>query len=111
MSWVGTQRVWRAEPDYRKAFVHYADEDGLSQLALRTTRNYNENRTAGPFLKARPLSIVSVYALESLLYLGVPEPPLDRGKRFVVTVLEVAGHERRIRIEHVLQSDRHGCVI
>ena len=50
-----------------KAFVHYADEDGLSQLALRTTRNYNENRTAGPFLKARPLSIVSVYALESLL--------------------------------------------
>src|SRR5437870_3676908 len=48
---------------------------------------------------------------ESLLQLDVPEPAFDRGKRFVVIILESAGYERRIGIEDVLHSKRERCLI
>src|SRR5439155_17063958 len=48
---------------------------------------------------------------ESLLQLKVPEPALDRGKRLVITVLEAAGHERWIFVEHILQPKRKSRVV
>src|SRR6184192_1044694 len=49
--------------------------------------------------------------LESFLYLDVPEPAFDRGKRFIVAVLEGGGHEWRIFIEHVLHTKGNRGVI
>src|SRR5436190_20202451 len=49
--------------------------------------------------------------LESLLYLDVPEPAFDRGKRGVVVVPEGSSHKRWIEIEHVLQPKRKRRVI
>ena len=44
--------------------------------------------------------------LEPLLYLNVPKPTFNRGKRFVVVVFRKASHERGITIEYVLHSQR-----
>src|SRR6266496_3369496 len=43
--------------------------------------------------------------LESLLQLDVPKSASDIGKGFVVVVLKVSGHERRIFIGHILQPN------
>ena len=43
--------------------------------------------------------------LESLLQLDIPESASDIGKGFVVVVLKVSGHERRIFIGHILQPN------
>src|SRR5262249_36959527 len=47
----------------------------------------------------------------SLLYLEVPKPAFDRGKRLIVAVLKAAVGEGRICIEHVLYTNRNGGVI
>src|SRR6266481_8855177 len=53
----------------------------------------------------------SRFGLESLLYSDVPEPAFDRGQRLVVAILEAAGHEWWILIEHVLHSKRDCGVV
>jgi hypothetical protein len=49
--------------------------------------------------------------LESFLQLDVPEPAFDRGKRFIVAVLEGGGDKGRIFVEHVLHPKRERRVI
>ena len=44
--------------------------------------------------------------LKSFLKLDVPEPAFAHGKQFVVAVLESAGDERRVFVEHVLHTKR-----
>jgi len=72
-----------------------------------------ERKRIRPDLFKRPgrCEFCSCLRLESLLYSNVPEPAFDRGKRFVVTVLKVAGHEWRIFVGHVLHSKRNRGVI
>jgi hypothetical protein len=43
--------------------------------------------------------------LESFLELDVPEAAFDGGNRFVVAVLESAGHKRRVFVEHILHPE------
>src|SRR6202023_2099057 len=50
-----------------------------------------KKQTAGPVSKPGRCESVPPCALESLLQLDIIEPAFDRGKRFVVTVLESAG--------------------
>src|SRR5262249_47169009 len=48
---------------------------------------------------------------EPLLQLHIPKPAFDRGKRLIVAVLNTAGGERRIFIEHILYPNGNGGVI
>ena len=56
-------------------------------------------------------TVVETASSESFLQLSVPETPFDRGKRFIVTVLEASGYKGWIGVKHVLDAKRDSGVI
>src|ERR1043165_5296335 len=73
--------------------------------------NAVEKQTAGLVKSPAAVNCFRFETLESLLKPNVPEPTLDRGQRFVVAVLEVAGHKRWVFVGHVLHTESNCGVI